>query len=105
MKKSICFLLVLIIFQLSLINTTAFATDVVNEVVLTEQEVIDTFYGDTQNRIDEIHSTRAIIEPKNGAKGYYVSNQGDDNNNGLSPNTPILKINNFCIIDILIDLW
>lgn len=92
MKKAICFLLVLIIFQLSLINTTAFATDVVNEVVLTEQEVIDTFYGDTQNRIDEIHSTREIIEPKNGAKGYYVSNQENDNNDGLSPNTPIATI-------------
>ena len=52
----------------------------INDVTLTEKEVIDTFYGDTQIRIDEIHNTNEIIQPLNGGKGYYVSNQGDDKN-------------------------
>ena len=77
MKKAICFLLVLIIFQLSLINTTVFAADVVsgemNGVTLMEQEVLDYFYGDTQIRIDEIHSTREIILPENGGRWYCYS--------------------------------
>lgn len=84
MRKTICFLLVFIILQLSLINTTVFAAEntsgEINDVTLTEKEVIDTFYGDTQNRIDEIHNTNEIIQPLNGGKGYYVSNQGDDKN-------------------------
>lgn len=96
MKKTICFLLAFIILQLSLINITVFAADVasdeINHVTLTEREVLDAFYDDTQTRIDEIHNTKETIQPANGSKGYYVSNQGNDNNDGLSPNTPIATI-------------
>ena len=61
MKKIVCFSLVFVLLQFVLINTTVFAVDVVsgeiNDVTLSENEVLETFYKDTQDKIDDIHNT------------------------------------------------
>ena len=96
MKKIVCFSLVFVLLQFVLINTTVFAVDVVsgeiNDVTLSENEVLETFYKDTQDKIDDIHNTNGAIQPSNGGNAYYVSNSGNDNNNGLSPEKPIATI-------------
>lgn len=96
MKKIVCIFLVFILLQLTIIKTTVFAaeglSDELNDVTLSESEVLNTFYKDTQTRIDDIHNTNGAIQPSNGGNSYYVSNRGNDNNNGLSPEEPIATI-------------
>ena len=41
-------------------------TDELNDVTLSESEVLNTFYKDTQTRIDDIHNTNGAIQPSNG---------------------------------------
>lgn len=96
MKKIVCLFLVFILMQLAIINTTVFAEDSLfdrlNDVTLSENEVLETFYKGTQAKIDDIHNTNGEIQPSNGCYAYYVSNRGNDNNNGLSPEKPIATI-------------
>ncbi|MGN0459820.1 MAG: dockerin type I domain-containing protein [Ruminococcus sp.] len=95
MKRKVSLLLVLTLLQLVFANTTVFAeslSDGLNNVTLSENEVMETFYKDTQTRIDDIHNTTVAIIPSNGGNAYYVSNSGNDNNDGLSPETPIATI-------------
>ena len=96
MKRKVSLLLVFVLLQLVLLNTNVFAQDgtfdELNNVTLSENEVLETFYKDTQARIDNIHNTSGAISPSNGGNAYYVSNSGNDNNDGLSPETPIATI-------------
>ncbi len=46
------------------------------------EKSIDTY---TEKRIEEIRNTTSIIEPASGKKAYYVSNSGNDSNDGTSP--------------------
>ena len=96
MKKIVCLFLVFILMQLAIINTTVFAedslSDGLNDVTISENEVLETLYKDTQAKIDDIHNTNGEILPSNGCYAYYVSNRGNDNNNGLSPEKPIATI-------------
>ena len=96
MTKLICIFSAFIILQSVLMNTTILAddslSDALTDVTLSEAEVIDSFYDDTQTRIDSIHTTDSAIQPTNGGTSYYVSNSGSDDNDGLSPETPIATI-------------
>ncbi|MGN0453393.1 MAG: dockerin type I domain-containing protein [Ruminococcus sp.] len=96
MKKTVCLFLVFILLQLSIINTTVFAkdslSDELNDVTISENEVLNTFYKDTEARIENIKNTDSEIKPSGEGTAYYVSNNGDDNNGGLSPEEPIATI-------------
>ena len=97
MKRKVSLLLVFVLLQLVLLNTNVFAQDgtfaELNNVTLSENEVLETFYKDTQARIDNIHNTSGAISPSNGGNAYYVSNSGNDNNDGLSPDRKSTRLN------------
>ncbi|MDO5123867.1 MAG: hypothetical protein Q4D44_04280 [Eubacteriales bacterium] len=96
MKKIISVISVLVLLQSALLGTTVFAedssSDELSNVTLSEKEVLDNFYKDTETRINNIHNTDTEIKPSKGGTAYYVSGMGDDNNNGLSPDEPIATV-------------
>lgn len=96
MRKTVCLLLVFVLLQSALLSTTVFAedslSDELNNVTLSENEVLNTFYKDTEARIENIKNTDSQIKPTGIGTAYYVSNRGNDNNNGLSPLEPIATI-------------
>ena len=96
MKKIVGLFLVFILLQSALLSTTVFAedglSDELNDVTPGENEVLNTFYKDTEARIENIKNTDSQIKPTGTGTAYYVSNRGNDNNNGLSPDEPIATI-------------
>lgn len=96
MRKTVCLLLVFVLLQSALLSTTVFAedslSDELNNVTLSENEVLNTFYKDTEARIENIKNTDSQIKPTGIGTAYYVSNRGNDNNDGLSPYEPIATI-------------
>ena len=54
MKKTVCLLLVFVLLQSALLSTTVFAEDSLsgelNDITLGENEVLNTFYKDTEAR-------------------------------------------------------
>ena len=48
----------------------------------------------SEKRIEEIRNTKTDV--KITGKSFYVSNDGDDNNDGLSPETPFRTIERVC---------
>lgn len=66
--------------------------DYLDNATLSESEVLEHYYESTKERIGSIHHTETSIIPSNGGTAYFVSNNGNDNNNGLTPETPIATI-------------
>jgi len=59
-----------------------------NEIPEASDELIDSLWVDTQTRIDVIMNSTSDIQPAEGGKTYYVSSlNGNDKNDGLSPET------------------
>lgn len=56
---------------------------------LTEKEFLDLISPYTDWRIYEIRTTATTVKPKGSGTAYYVSNDGDNANDGLSPSTPL----------------
>ena len=73
------------------VEYAAMPTDLDN-VTLTENEVISKYRGHTDWRIYSIRTTKDEIKPKEGCTAYYVSNRGNTKNDGLSPETPFANL-------------
>ena len=56
---------------------------------LTEKEFLDLISPYTDWRIYEIRTTATTVKPKGSGTAYYVSNDGDNANDGLTPSTPL----------------
>lgn len=59
----------------------------------TNNDIIEGYYGDTLLKIEQIKKTESEIEPSENGRSYYISEKGDDSNDGLSPEKPIASIN------------
>lgn len=103
MKRKISLALVLVLFLTLFDSTNVFAqknasesfnttSGSLNNVTLSEAEVLEYYYESTKERISSIHNTKTAVVPSNGGTAYFVSNKGKDTNNGLSPETPIATI-------------
>ena len=56
---------------------------------MTLKEFEDAYRPYTDWRIYQIRTTKSDVKPANGGKAYYVSNKGNNNNDGLTPETPV----------------
>ena len=70
------------------------AMPTLDNVTLTESEVVSKYRGYTDWRIYSIRTAKDEIKPAEGCTAYYVSNRGSTKNDGLSPETPLATINN-----------
>ena len=59
----------------------------------TINDIIEGYYEDTLLKIGQIKKTESEIEPSENGRSYYISEKGDDSNDGLSPEKPIASIN------------
>lgn len=103
MKSKISLALVFILLLTLLSSTNVFAQENVSEnfeemsvsldnATLSESEVLEYYYESTKEHISSIHNTKTTIVPSNEGTAYFVSNNGKDTNNGLTPETPIATI-------------
>lgn len=63
-----------------------------DNVTLTERELLEKYRGYTDWRIYSIRTAKDEIKPKAGCTAYYVSNKGNSQNDGLSPETPFATL-------------
>ena len=63
------------------------------EYLITESELESVYRAYTEKRITEIRTTKSNIVPTGNGTAYYISNDGEASNNGLTPETAVDSYN------------